>query len=83
MLNHHDGVTLQKDEKPSVVSISTVDYGVLEFQMDQRTPVLPETWPVEQTEYATIIFPEEKPVTPEWGKKRLDERTRQLPSQPC
>lgn len=75
MLNHHDGVTLQKEEKPPVVSVSTVDYGVLEFQTDQRTPVLPETWPVEQTEYATIIFPEEKPVTPEWGKKRLDERT--------
>ncbi|NXD93137.1 PDCD1 protein, partial [Chaetorhynchus papuensis] len=59
------GVTLQKEEKPPVVSISTVDYGVLEFQRDQCTPVPPETWPVEQTEYATIIFPEEKPVTPE------------------
>ncbi|NXB25776.1 PDCD1 protein, partial [Rhagologus leucostigma] len=53
------------EEKPPVVSISTVDYGVLEFQRDQRTPVPPETRPVEQTEYATIIFPEEKPVTPE------------------
>ncbi|NWY66075.1 PDCD1 protein, partial [Erithacus rubecula] len=58
--------------KPPVVSISTVDYGVLEFQRDQYTPVLPKTWPVEQTEYATIIFPEEKPVTPERGKKHLD-----------
>lgn len=83
MLNHHDGVTLQKEEKPPVVSVSTVDYGVLEFQRDQHTPVLPRSWPVEQTEYATIIFPEEKPVTPERGKKHLDERTRQLPSQPC
>ncbi|NXD48892.1 PDCD1 protein, partial [Corvus moneduloides] len=72
MLNHHDGVTLQKEEKPPVVSISTVDYGVLEFQRDQRPPVPPETQPVEQTEYATIIFPEEKPVTPERGKKHLD-----------
>ncbi|XP_041898436.1 programmed cell death protein 1 [Corvus kubaryi] len=72
-----------KEEKPPVVSISTVDYGVLEFQRDQRPPVPPETQPVEQTEYATIIFPEEKPVTPERGKKHLDERTRQLPSQPC
>ncbi|NXU69057.1 PDCD1 protein, partial [Horornis vulcanius] len=52
-------------EKPPVVSISTVDYGVLEFQRDQHTPAPPKTWPVEQTEYATIIFPEEKPVTPE------------------
>ncbi|NXB63613.1 PDCD1 protein, partial [Struthidea cinerea] len=60
------------EEKPSVVSISTVDYGVLEFQRDQCTPVPPETQPVEQTEYATIIFPEEKPVTPERGKKHLD-----------
>ncbi|KAL2301204.1 hypothetical protein Nmel_011765 [Mimus melanotis] len=72
-----------KEEKPPVVSISTVDYGVLEFQRDQCTPVPPKTWPVEQTEYATIIFPEEKPVTPERGKKYLDERSRQLPSQPC
>ncbi|NXQ35979.1 PDCD1 protein, partial [Alaudala cheleensis] len=59
-------------EKPPVVSISTVDYGVLEFQRDQHTPVPPKTQPVEQTEYATIIFPEEKPVTPERGKKHLD-----------
>ncbi|NXO09006.1 PDCD1 protein, partial [Oriolus oriolus] len=60
------------EEKPPVVSISTVDYGVLEFQRDQHTLVPPETWPAEQTEYATIIFPEEKPVTPEQGKKHLD-----------
>ncbi|NXW74219.1 PDCD1 protein, partial [Hirundo rustica] len=59
-------------EKPPVVSVSTVDYGVLEFQRDQHTPVPLKTWPVEQTEYATIIFPEEKPVTPERGKKHLD-----------
>ncbi|XP_066182018.1 programmed cell death protein 1-like [Sylvia atricapilla] len=72
-----------KEEKPPVVSVSTVDYGVLEFQRDQQTPVPRRSWPVEQTEYATIVFPEEKPVTPERGKKHLDERTRQLPSQPC
>ncbi|NXN97845.1 PDCD1 protein, partial [Rhinopomastus cyanomelas] len=53
------------EEKPSVVSVSTVDYGVLEFQWDQHTHVPPETWLADQTEYATIIFPEEKPVTPE------------------
>ncbi|NXB72355.1 PDCD1 protein, partial [Donacobius atricapilla] len=52
-------------EKPPVVSISTVDYGVLEFHRDQHTLVPPKTEPAEQTEYATIIFPEEKPVTPE------------------
>ncbi|NWY36241.1 PDCD1 protein, partial [Sylvia atricapilla] len=59
-------------EKPPVVSVSTVDYGVLEFQRDQQTPVPRRSWPVEQTEYATIVFPEEKPVTPERGKKHLD-----------
>ncbi|XP_062354848.1 programmed cell death protein 1 [Cinclus cinclus] len=72
----------QKEEKPPEVTISTVDYGVLEFQRDQCTSVPPKTWPGEQIEYATIIFPEEKPVTPERGKKHLDERTRQQPSQP-
>uniref|UniRef100_A0A8D2ME49 Ig-like domain-containing protein n=1 Tax=Zonotrichia albicollis TaxID=44394 RepID=A0A8D2ME49_ZONAL len=82
-LNHHDGVTLQKEEKPPVVFVSTVDYGVLEFQRDQHSPVPSKTQPVEQTEYATIIFPEEKPVTPERGKKHREERTRQLPSLPC
>ncbi|NXR03050.1 PDCD1 protein, partial [Sagittarius serpentarius] len=60
------------EEKPPVVSMSTVDYGVLEFQWDQRTQVPPETRPVDQTEYATIIFAEEKPVTPERGKKHQD-----------
>ncbi|XP_029884258.1 programmed cell death protein 1 isoform X2 [Aquila chrysaetos chrysaetos] len=75
--------TPAKEEKPPMVSISTVDYGVLEFQWDQRTQVPPETRPVDQTEYATIVFPEEKPVTPERGKKHQDERTRQLQSQPC
>ncbi|NXS14859.1 PDCD1 protein, partial [Neodrepanis coruscans] len=72
MLNHHNGISLQKEEKPPVVSISTVDYGVLEFQRDQHTQASPETWPVDQTEYATIIFPEEKPVTLEQGKKHQD-----------
>ncbi|KFP52230.1 Programmed cell death protein 1, partial [Cathartes aura] len=60
------------EEKPPVVSVSTVDYGVLEFQCYQHTQVPPETRPVDQTEYATIIFPEEKPVTPERGKKHQD-----------
>ncbi|NXP18921.1 PDCD1 protein, partial [Scytalopus superciliaris] len=63
---------MRAEEKPAVVSISTVDYGVLEFQRDQCTQVPPETWAVDQTEYATIIFPEEKPVTPQRGKKHQD-----------
>ncbi|NXQ79835.1 PDCD1 protein, partial [Nyctibius grandis] len=53
------------EEKPPVVSVSTVDYGVLEFQWDPCPHVLPDNRPADQTEYATIIFPEEKPVTPE------------------
>ncbi|XP_009466787.1 PREDICTED: programmed cell death protein 1 [Nipponia nippon] len=72
-----------KEEKPPMVPLPTVDYGVLEFQRDQRTQVPPETHPVDQTEYATIVFPEEKPVTPERGKKHQDERTQQLQLQPC
>ncbi|KFV18522.1 Programmed cell death protein 1, partial [Tauraco erythrolophus] len=60
------------EEKPPVVSVSTVDYGVLEFQRDQCTQVFPEIWTVDETEYATIIFPEEKPVTPERRKKYQD-----------
>ncbi|XP_019328432.1 PREDICTED: programmed cell death protein 1 [Aptenodytes forsteri] len=71
------------EEKPPVVSVPTVDYGVLEFQWEQCTQVPPDTQPVDQTEYATIVFPEEKPVTPERGKKHQDERTRQLQLQPC
>ncbi|NXS57877.1 PDCD1 protein, partial [Brachypteracias leptosomus] len=59
-------------EKPPVVPVPTVDYGVLEFQWEQHTQVPPESRPVDQTEYATIIFPEEKPVTPERGKKHQD-----------
>ncbi|XP_010146965.1 PREDICTED: programmed cell death protein 1 [Eurypyga helias] len=73
----------EKEEKPPEVFMSTVDYGVLEFQWDQRTQVPPETQPVDQTEYATIIFPEEKPVTPERGKKHQNEKTQQLQLQPC
>lgn len=83
MMNHPDMVSLQKEENPPVVPVPTVDYGVLEFQRDQCTQVLPETRLVDQTEYATIIFPEEKPITPERGKKHQNERTRQLQSQPC
>ncbi|KFP13277.1 Programmed cell death protein 1, partial [Egretta garzetta] len=60
------------EEKPPMVSVSTVDYGVLDFQRDKRSQVPPETQPVDQTEYATIIFSEDKPVTPERGKKHQD-----------
>ncbi|XP_074734308.1 programmed cell death protein 1 [Strix uralensis] len=72
-----------KEEKPPVVSVSTVDYGVLEFQWEQHAQLPAETRVVDQTEYATIVFLEEKPVTPEREKKHQDERTWQLQSQPC
>ncbi|NXT02312.1 PDCD1 protein, partial [Jacana jacana] len=63
---------LPAEEKRPVVSVSTVDYGVLQFQQDQCTQIPSETRPVDQTEYAIIVFPEEKPVTPERGKKHQD-----------
>ncbi|NXV97554.1 PDCD1 protein, partial [Calonectris borealis] len=72
MIPHGGCAALTGWEKTPMVSVSTVDYGVLEFQWDQRTQVPPETRPVDQTEYATIIFPDEKPVTPERGKKHQD-----------
>ncbi|NXX38539.1 PDCD1 protein, partial [Tricholaema leucomelas] len=65
LINHPDGVSLQKEEKPTMVPVPTVDYGVLEFQVDQQAHVPQETWLVSHTEYATIVFPEEKPATPE------------------
>ncbi|XP_025926708.1 programmed cell death protein 1 isoform X1 [Apteryx rowi] len=74
---------LTKKEKPPVVSVSTVDYGVLEFQRDQHTQAPPEMQLADQTEYATIIFPEEKPVTPERGKKNQNQRSWQVQPQPC
>ncbi|XP_015727433.1 programmed cell death protein 1 [Coturnix japonica] len=69
------GNTLAEEVKPPAVSVSTLDYGVLEFQQDTRNQVPPETCPAEQTEYATIVFPEEKPITPERGKRHKDKRT--------
>ncbi|NXX15852.1 PDCD1 protein, partial [Podargus strigoides] len=60
------------EEKPPVLPMSTMDYGVLEFQRDPCPCVLTETQPVDQTEYATIVFPEEKPITPERRKKHQD-----------
>ncbi|NXV43018.1 PDCD1 protein, partial [Uria aalge] len=72
MIPHEGCATPRGWGKPPMVSVSTVDYGVLEFQRDQCTQMPSETRPVEQTEYATIIFPEEKPITPERAKKHQD-----------
>ncbi|XP_008576973.1 PREDICTED: programmed cell death protein 1 [Galeopterus variegatus] len=44
-------------EDPSVVPVFTVDYGELDFQWREKTPEPPVPCLPEQTEYATIIFP--------------------------
>uniref|UniRef100_A0A674I3K9 Ig-like domain-containing protein n=1 Tax=Terrapene triunguis TaxID=2587831 RepID=A0A674I3K9_9SAUR len=51
----------------AVVTTYTVDYGVLEFQQDEHTEALVESYPPENTEYAVIVFPEEKPRSPADG----------------
>ncbi|XP_074154018.1 programmed cell death protein 1 [Sminthopsis crassicaudata] len=60
--NNKDAMSLKKAE-PCVPSVSTVVYGQLDFQ---RAEALKQGGASsdEQTEYATIIFPEEKPVLP-------------------
>ncbi|XP_033004095.1 programmed cell death protein 1 [Lacerta agilis] len=58
------------EEGHPAVSVFTVDYGVLEFRgggTAQRAP--PERIASDQTEYATIIFPPEKPVSAKVSKK--------------
>ncbi|XP_030431521.1 programmed cell death protein 1 [Gopherus evgoodei] len=60
------------------VTTYTVDYGVLEFQQDEHTDAPVESYPPDNTEYAVIVFPEEKPVTPERGKKTKQQKTCQI-----
>ncbi|TFK04940.1 Programmed cell death protein 1 [Platysternon megacephalum] len=60
------------------VTTYTVDYGVLEFQQDEHTEAPVASYPPDNTEYAVIVFPEEKPVTPERGKKTKHQRTCQI-----
>lgn len=74
-------VALQ-EEKPPAVTVYTVDYGVLEFQQDENTKTPEESFPADQTEYATIVFSEERPVTPERGKKTKNQRACQTRTQP-
>uniref|UniRef100_A0A8C0GAY9 Ig-like domain-containing protein n=1 Tax=Chelonoidis abingdonii TaxID=106734 RepID=A0A8C0GAY9_CHEAB len=62
----------------ALVTMYTVDYGVLEFQQDEHTEAPVESYPPDNTEYAVIVFPEEKPVTPERGKKMKHQRTCQI-----
>uniref|UniRef100_A0A452IWV0 Ig-like domain-containing protein n=1 Tax=Gopherus agassizii TaxID=38772 RepID=A0A452IWV0_9SAUR len=63
---------------PTGVTTYTVDYGVLEFQQDEHTDAPVESYPPDNTEYAVIVFPEEKPVTPERGKKTKQQKTCQI-----
>ncbi|XP_069321447.1 programmed cell death protein 1-like [Eulemur rufifrons] len=44
-------------EDPSAVPAFTVDYGELDFQCREKTPEPPAPCVPEQTEYATIVFP--------------------------
>uniref|UniRef100_A0A8C8ZKJ0 Programmed cell death 1 n=1 Tax=Prolemur simus TaxID=1328070 RepID=A0A8C8ZKJ0_PROSS len=46
-----------KKEDPSAVPACTVDYGELDFQCREKTPEPPAPCVPEQTEYATIVFP--------------------------
>ncbi|XP_074048606.1 programmed cell death protein 1 [Macrotis lagotis] len=55
-----DSLSLKKAE-PSIVSVSTVVYGQLDFQRPEG-PKQGGADSCEQTEYATIIFPAEKPT---------------------
>ncbi|XP_042315433.1 programmed cell death protein 1 [Sceloporus undulatus] len=61
---HDENAPLEAE--PPAVAVFTVDYGVLEFQARQnvrRPPLCPPSpkQQTEQTEYATIVFPPEKP----------------------
>ncbi|XP_028584334.2 programmed cell death protein 1 [Podarcis muralis] len=58
------------EEGPPAVSVFTVDYGVLEFRAADNAQRAPhERFASDQTEYATIIFPPEKPAAAKGGKK--------------
>ncbi|XP_007057904.2 programmed cell death protein 1 isoform X1 [Chelonia mydas] len=71
---HRENALLKKEQ----VTTYTVDYGVLEFQQEEHTEAPVESYPPDNTEYAVIVFPEEKPVTPERGKKTKHQRTCQI-----
>uniref|UniRef100_G3TR78 Programmed cell death 1 n=1 Tax=Loxodonta africana TaxID=9785 RepID=G3TR78_LOXAF len=47
-----------KKEDPSATPVFTVDYGELDFQRREKTPEPPGACLPEQTEYATIVFPD-------------------------
>ncbi|XP_074860723.1 programmed cell death protein 1 [Carettochelys insculpta] len=69
-----------KEEQPPEMTVYTVDYGVLVFQPEENLKAPVEGPPCDQTEYATIMFLDEKPVTPERGKKTKSPSTQ---AQPC
>uniref|UniRef100_A0A8D2KSC0 Ig-like domain-containing protein n=1 Tax=Varanus komodoensis TaxID=61221 RepID=A0A8D2KSC0_VARKO len=66
----------RKEEEPPGVTVFTVDYGVLQFQAPgtaKKAPPAKRT-ASEQTEYATIVFPPEKP-----GPAEADKAARRSP----
>uniref|UniRef100_A0A8D0DSD0 Ig-like domain-containing protein n=1 Tax=Salvator merianae TaxID=96440 RepID=A0A8D0DSD0_SALMN len=73
-----------QEEDPPAVSVYTVDYGVLEFHAaDSATRAPPKVFSSDRTEYATIIFPQEKPITVDPDKK--NRRAKHCPdsARPC
>ncbi|XP_066477679.1 programmed cell death protein 1 [Tiliqua scincoides] len=54
---HEENAPLE--EEPPAVTVFTVDYGVLAFPPTESARVPPKRLASEQTEYATIVFPQE------------------------
>ncbi|KAJ6655514.1 hypothetical protein lerEdw1_005092 [Lerista edwardsae] len=61
------------EEEPPEVSVFTVDYGVLAFSSTERARAPPKRLVSEQTEYATIVFPQE-------GQDKRTQKQRTCPS---
>ncbi|XP_067322439.1 programmed cell death protein 1 [Anolis sagrei] len=75
---HDENAPLEAE--PPAVAVFTVDYGVLEFQARKNfPPPSPKPQPLDQTEYATIIFPTEKPE-PMKNTKRTKKQVRWVPT---
>ncbi|XP_004482827.1 programmed cell death protein 1 [Dasypus novemcinctus] len=56
-------------EPPPAVSVPSVDYGELDFQQREQTPEPPAPRALDQTEYATIVFPHGPPGGPPTGRR--------------
>ncbi|XP_061490517.1 programmed cell death protein 1 isoform X2 [Rhineura floridana] len=71
------------EEGPPAVTVFTVDYGVLEFRAADTAQRAPhKCFSSDQTEYATVIFPQEKPLAADRDKKTKKQRCRPDRPQP-